>query len=61
MPEDDLVPFFGQMMTRDWADALLNTQSETHFRDSEGEYRRVHVGQERFLHPSVSEAGPYRH
>lgn len=61
MPDDDLVPMFGQMMTRDWADALSNTQLETHFRDSEGEYQRIPFGQERSLHPSVAESGPCRH
>ena len=61
MPDNDLVPLFGQMMTRDWAEALSSTQAETHYRDAGGEYLRVPFGRERSLHPSVAAAGPCRH
>jgi hypothetical protein len=61
MNNDDLVPMFGQMMPRDWAEALSNTQLETHYRDSEGEYERVPFGREQFLNPEVADSGPCRH
>ena len=61
MPDSDLIPTFGQMMRRDWAEALSRTQAETHYRDSEGEYPRVPFGRERSLHPSVAASGPCRH
>ena len=61
MSDQDKVMFFGQMMTRDWADALRDTQLETRYRDAEGEYRRVPFGLENFLDPSVADAGPCRH
>jgi hypothetical protein len=61
MAEDDLVTMFGQQMRRDWAEALAATQSETHYRDGEGEYRRLPFGEEDFLNPQVAESGPCRH
>jgi hypothetical protein len=48
-------------MPRDWADALAAAQAETHYRDFEGEYRRVLFGKESFLGPDVAESGPCRH
>ena len=61
MAEDDLVLMFGQQMTRDWAEALTAAQEETHYRDGEGQYRRVPFGEESFFNPEVAESGPCRH
>ena len=61
MAEDDLVAMFGQMMRRDWADALTHTQLETYYRDAEGQYQRLPFGEEWFLSPQVAAAGPCRH
>ncbi|WP_166831280.1 hypothetical protein [Thalassoroseus pseudoceratinae] len=61
MSDMELVPLFGQMIRRDWADALTETQLETHYRDAEGQYRRIPFGEENFLNPRIAEAGPCRH
>lgn len=61
MTTDDLVPMFGQMMRRDWADALANAQNETNYRDADGEYRRVSFGNEWFLDRHIVASGPCRH
>ena len=61
MNDADMVPMFGQMMRRDWADALAKTQLETFYRDADGEYARIPFGQETFLSPTFANAGPCRH
>ncbi|MEL6107085.1 MAG: hypothetical protein AAFU85_13665 [Planctomycetota bacterium] len=61
MSIDDLVPLFGQMMRRDWAEALLAEQKETFVRDADGTYARVPYGSETFRTPSESLNGPCRH
>jgi hypothetical protein len=61
MSSDDLVPIFGQMLRRDWAEALAATQLESCYRDCEGEYQRVPFGAEWFLNSSVADSGPCRH
>src|SRR5262249_16842066 len=61
MPEDDLVPMFGQQMRRDWAEALAVAQEETCYRHADGRYPRVPFGGESFLSRQVADSGPCRH
>ena len=61
MSDDDLVPLFGQMVTRDWAEALMAEQSDTVVRDADGSYVRIPYGAETFRTPIESRDGPCRH
>lgn len=60
MAEDD-VTFFGQEMTRDWAEALERTQLHTGYRAEGVTYLRIPYGSETFRDPAEAASTPCRH
>jgi hypothetical protein len=61
MADDDIVEFFGQRMTRDWAEMLRASQDESHVVMDGVSYARVPYGSETFRQPVEAEHGPCRH
>ena len=61
MSETDVVVFFGQAMTRDWADELAAEQLEPELHDADGSYTRIAYGHETFCDPVESHDTPCRH
>jgi hypothetical protein len=58
---DDIVEFFGQKMTRDWAEALQAAQDETHLVCDGEVYPKIAYGNETFRKPVEADHGPCRH
>ncbi len=47
----DIIEFYGQDMTRDWADALRGWQKLTHYTRNGIHYPRIPYGEETFRNP----------
>ena len=58
---DDTVVFFGQRMTKDWAEMLQATQSRTHYTMDGRSFARVLYGSETFREPVEAASQPCRH
>ncbi|MGE0713724.1 MAG: hypothetical protein AB7N76_37100 [Planctomycetota bacterium] len=61
MGKEDRVELFGQQMTREWAEALQETQLETHYVRDGQRFERVAYGDETFRDPVEAESQPCRH
>lgn len=55
------VELFGQMMPGDWAEMLIASQKEPHYRDADGEYKRIPYGHQTFMQIPEAKKTPCRH
>ncbi len=58
---DEEIELFGQMMPKEWAEMLIESQKETHYRDADGKYKRIPYGYQTFMQISEAKQLPCRH
>ena len=58
---EEEVEFFGQKMPKEWAEFLVATQKDTHYKDESGEYARIPYGQQTFMKIPNAMTEPCRH
>ena len=58
---DEYVTFFGQRMTREWAEMLQATQRKESYVAEGKSYRRIPYGSETFRNPREAATEPCRH
>jgi hypothetical protein len=58
---DEHVTFFGQRMTRDWAEMLQKTQQRVAYVAEGTKYWRIPYGSETFRNPAEAASQPCRH